>query len=160
MATIVQFPQKPPEEVADDYLRSAPAKYLGCRGFGHAYPKPGDRRTKKLFVLTVDAEGNSCLAATCRDCGKIRFVDAEPGVVIQLPAKRYRYDDPPGYAAKGAGRALTRRMCAEEAMRRYYEELQHPTGGEEMPRFFPEDVPQAQFQPPEEPEPARRRRAR
>jgi hypothetical protein len=141
MATVVQLVQDDPEAQAERWLHAVPAKYLACRGFGHAFPKPGDKRYRKLFFLERDAAGNSRLNMICRDCGTTRYVVREPGIVIQLPAERYNYDRPPGYSVpKGVGKLVTRRDCANEAMRRYYEELEHPTGGEEMPRFIPEDA--------------------
>ena len=135
MATVVRLVQdKTPEQLAEEYLAGAPLRYLACRGFGHAWPKPNDRRTRSKFVMTRDEQGWSFLQMTCRDCGMIRFVTAEPGVVIQLPARRYGYIRPQGYALpRGAGKAFSRNMAANETMRRYYEEQQYPTGGEEVP---------------------------
>lgn len=140
MATVVQMISDDPETLARRYLQTAPAKILGCRGFGHAFPKPGDKRYRKLFFLEADPERGQRLNMICRDCGTTRFAVADPGVVISLPAERYHYDRPLGYSVpKGTGRIVTRRACANEAMRRFREELEHPTGGEEMPRFIPED---------------------
>jgi hypothetical protein len=134
MATVTQISRKTPEELAEEYRYSAPLKYLGCRGFGHSWPKPGDRRNKRNFIMTTGAGGWSLLEMRCRDCGMTRSVTAEPGEVIQLPARRYSYTRPPGYALpKGAGKFFTRNDAANEAMRRYYEEQQHQTGGEEVP---------------------------
>lgn len=136
MGTVIRIIQPTGEELAQEWIDKVNAKYLACRGYGHAFPKPTDKRSRKHFKLTRDTQG-SILEMTCRDCGAIRYVTAEPGAIIQLPAKHYKYILPDGYKVpKGAGKHISRNRCANEAMRRYYEELEHQTGGEEMPRFI------------------------
>ena len=132
---IEEFERKA-ERLAMEFLHTAPAAIVACHGFGHAFPKPTDKRTRKYFQLMKDSSGWSQLNMVCRDCGMIRYVIAEPGVVISLPAQKYGYLPPKGYKPpKGAGKYLPKRTYANEAMRRYYEEQKHPTGGELMPRF-------------------------
>jgi hypothetical protein len=63
----------------------------------------------------------------------VRYVFAEPGAVIQLPAKRYKYDVPKGYKVpKGTGKIITRALCGAETIRRVQEEDALATGGEDM----------------------------
>jgi hypothetical protein len=113
---------------AEDFLQSMPAKFAACHGLGHAFPKPG----KRGFTLRRESSGFQELEMICRDCGMIRTITAEPGEVIVLPAKRYRYWPPKGYKApKGTGKFLPRRRYAEEVTRRWHEEIKYPTGGED-----------------------------
>lgn len=123
------------ERKADEWLHSAPAKVVACHGFGHAFPKPGSRRG---FDLSVETDGWQRLDMKCRDCGVVRYIEAPPGAVIELPAERYRYDYSqcsagPYGSPKGTGKLLSRRTYAKEATRRWREEQQRPTGGEDFP---------------------------
>jgi len=123
------------ERKADEFLHNAPAKVIACHGFGHAFPKPGSRRG---FDLNVESDGWQRLDMKCRDCGVVRYIEAPPGVVIELPAERYRYDYTQCTGGKygsprGTGKLLPRRRFAQEATRRWREELKRPTGGEDFP---------------------------
>jgi hypothetical protein len=135
MATIVQFPQKPLEEQAEEFLINMPARFAACHGFGHNFPKPmGGRKGKKIKGLTLRRypEGQE-LEAICQDCGMVRIKVAAPGEVFEWPTTRYIYLPPKGYAApKGTGKFLSKAMYANESYRRYEEEQENPTGGEDM----------------------------
>lgn len=145
------------ERDAEDWLHTAPAKVVACHGFGHAFPKPGSRRG---FDLNVEADGWQRLDMKCRDCGVVRYIEAPPGAVIELPAERYRYDYTQvtgggRYGSpKGTGKLLPRRRYAQEATRRWREEMAHPTGGEDFPEGMAELAGQAAPWPPTMPEAA------
>ena len=131
------------ERKAEEWLHSAPAKVVACHGFGHAFPKPGSRRG---FDLTVESDGWQELRMRCRDCGVVRYIEAPPGAVIELPAERYRYDYSEAnggnyLSPKGTGKYLKRRVYAQESTRRWREEINHPTGGEDFPADMADLVP-------------------
>lgn len=133
MGSITQIHGKAPEQLADEYLAGLAAKFAACKGFGHRFPRPGDKRNglKRAPLLG----GGTEYSAKCPDCGTIRYRTRAQNSRYS-EGSGYRYDYPDGYLAPaGTGDILTRGRYQDDSFDRWEEELEHPTGGEDMPRF-------------------------
>lgn len=142
MATVVVGVDagKSPEQLAEEFLHNMPARFAACHGFGHNFPKPrGGMKGRKIKGLTL-RKYSDCqeLEFVCADCGMIRVKVSDPAAQFVWSPAKYRYYPPKGYGApRGTGKFLRKAQYADESYRRYEEEQENPTGGEDMPRQLP-----------------------
>jgi|SRR5215831_15417621 len=113
--------QSDEERDFDLYLRSEDDAVLGCRAFGHRWPRfrPG----AKYLEIQPQKDGVVEIVSTCSECGKKRRRVTAPGGALTFPS-HYSYTKSPKSVGKPKGLPVLYPSAAMiEIWRRYTEAM-------------------------------------